>query len=304
MQESATGSDGFLYWTPQRISTFRLYKNVKICSPRTHFFLYMLVSYLFSGFSFSSLGHFSFSLPTFFPFVSSSLPLRVEWVTHVRPLLICWMYSGVRPSSLSYLVLERGLLLVVLLFVHVGLSLRTAVFISPQCRGAPPPSLALSPSVYATESLTHTRTYVHIKHIYSEASSLPFQLFLFPPFFFFHTCFFFPLAFITLHIFLTSHHLLGSVLFPHALFLSCSPLASWTLFPCISIVVTSPPPRAPALSPSRNTKVQKPILLTTSLLKGSENDILISPPHTTTYLFNPYIQAVNHRQDTKEIFGG
>lgn len=50
-------------------------------------------------------------------------------------------------SCFSHLLLACGLLLVVLLFVHLPLSLCTAVFISPQSLCAPPPSLYLSLSL-------------------------------------------------------------------------------------------------------------------------------------------------------------
>lgn len=117
------------------------------------------------------------------------------------------VFQCFRPSCLCYSVPECGLLSVVLLFVHVALSLRTAVFISPQCRGAPPPSLALSPSVLRHRVshllcaplhplfpplLPHTCTYIHIKHTYSKASSLPLQLFLFSLILFLPHLFFFP----------------------------------------------------------------------------------------------------------------
>lgn len=122
----------------------------------------------------------------------------------------------------------------------MSLCLSAQLYSSPHSAAVRPhlPLLSLSPSVYATESLiysahpstpfsptappthTHAHTYtssaLRVKHRVCHYS-----YFFFPSFFFFHTCFFSPLAFIDLHIFLTSHHLLGSVLFPHALFPRC-----------------------------------------------------------------------------------
>lgn len=192
--------------------------NVKICSPNptVHpvFFFTCLSPTCFSFLVFlppprvTSPFHSSLFSPLFPPPCPClSLVHRVEWVTQVGPLLIFWMYSGVSVPVASVFWSRSVGCCWLFYCLCMSLCLSAQLYSSPHSAAVHPllPSLSLplfTPPILSFTLRTpphsfspippDTCTYIHIKHTYSEASSLPVQLFLFSLILFLPHLFFFP----------------------------------------------------------------------------------------------------------------